>query len=474
MTDRWRRLRSLRFRITAIATLAFALVLIGIGVFAARAQETRLVDTIDDSLRETVAEVMVELDLASVRRRGPRGIPRLEEYVSQRLQIAVSQRPLQLLSEHGEVLASSAALEGMDPLVDVDTVARGFRTVSDPFDDDDDDRYRVVVVDVPGGGNEVLVAAKSLHEIDEANNSVRGALLFGIPLLILGMAGLIWMVTGRALAPVERIRSDVDDITARDLGRRVSVPTTSLELEALATTMNEMLDRLDRSAKKQERFVADASHELRSPLAGMRSQLEVNMAHPEEADWDEAGSEVLEETIRMQRLVDDLLALAKAEKRPDAGERLVDLDDLVLEEANRLRRDAPIAVDLGAVSAAQVLGAASELERVVRNLATNAARHAASTIWFRVQELDDRVELEVRDDGPGVPAEHSAAIFERFSRLDEARDRDSGGSGLGLAIARELVERNGGTIALTTARPTGASFVVSFPSAAAAESPPGE
>ena len=463
MTGRWRWLRSLRFRITAIATLAFAAVLIVLGVLAVRAQQSRLVETIDDSLRETIAEVVVELDLAEIRGRGPqRGGPRLEEQFPQRLQIAVSQRPLQLLSKGGDVLAASSALEGIGPLVDVTTDARGFRTVSNPFDDDGD-RYRVAAVTVGDDADAVLVAAKSLHEIDEATNSVRGALVLGVPLLIVAMGGLIWMVTGRALSPVERIRRDVDDITASDLDRRVSVPTSSLELAALATTMNEMLDRLDRSAKRQERFVADASHELRSPLAGMRSQLEVNMAHPQEADWDEAGTEVLQETIRMQRLVDDLLALARAEKGPDAGARLVDLDDLVLEEANRLRRDSEVTVDLHGVSAAQVLGDAVELERVLRNLAVNAARHATSTVWFRVEEVADRVEVEVRDDGPGIPAEHAAAIFERFSRLDEARDRDSGGSGLGLAIASELVERNGGTIALTTTQPEGASFLLAFP-----------
>jgi signal transduction histidine kinase len=464
MTGRWRWLRSLRFRITAIATVVFAAVLIGVGLFAVRSQDSQLVETIDDSLRETIREVELALDLAPNQRgQSPqRRFPRLEEELSQKLAIAVSQRPLQLVSAEGEVLAASAALRGAGPLVDVDDGARGFRTVANPFGDEDD-RYRIAVFDVAGDGDEVLIAAKSLQEIDEAGESLKGVLILGVPVLIAAMGGLIWMVTGRALAPVERIRSEVAEISASDLDRRVSVPTTSLELEALTTTMNEMLDRLDSSAKRQQRFVADASHELRSPLAGMRSQLEVNIAHPADADWSEAGSEVLEETIRMQVLVDDLLALARSERRQANADRLVDLDDLVLSEAARLRRDTEIDIDLQQVSAAQTRGDSTEFERVVRNLAVNAARHAATTVSFRVEEFEDRVEVEVSDDGPGIPAEDADAIFERFSRLDEARDRDSGGSGLGLAIARELVERNGGSIALVAVRPAGARFLIELP-----------
>jgi signal transduction histidine kinase len=306
------------------------------------------------------------------------------------------------------------------------------------------------------------VVADDLADTDEALRRLVGALVVSIPALVAVMGGLIWFVTGRALRPVDALRREVDEITVADLGRRVEVPDSADELARLATTMNGMLGRLHESVEHQRRFVGDASHELRSPLAGIRSELEVNLAHPDRADWPESGRRVLDETVRLQQLVEQLLVLA----RGDAAEATrveVDLDDLVLAEAQRLRDSSELFVDLRGVSAARVLGDPIGLAQVVRNLGENAARHARGRIALTVAERPDRVELVVQDDGPGVPASDAERIFERFARVDEARARASGGAGLGLAISRAIVERHGGTLELTTTAPEGARFVVCLP-----------
>jgi signal transduction histidine kinase len=224
-----------------------------------------------------------------------------------------------------------------------------------------------------------------------------------------------------------------------------------------------MLARLDLATDRQSRFVADASHELRGPLTGIRTQLEVDLAHPERADWQATDREVLDDTIRLQRLVDDLLALARADARVSerSHREPVDLDEIVLSEARRLRGRTAHRVDTTRVSGAQLDGNPDELARAVRNLFDNAARHAASAITVALDETDQAIRLTVADDGPGVPVEQRERIFERFTRLDDARTRDTGGTGLGLAITHDIVTAHGGTIALEGT--SGARFVVVFP-----------
>ncbi|MCA9824388.1 MAG: HAMP domain-containing protein, partial [Dehalococcoidia bacterium] len=289
-------------------------------------------------------------------------------------------------------------------------------------------------------------------------DALRGILQVGVPLLSIVVAGGTWVVVGRALAPVESIRREVASIGGQQLDRRVPVPRSRDEIARLAETMNEMLGRLQDAYQRQERFVADAAHELRSPLASLRVQLEV--------DGDEGTRHLLDEVIRMQRLVDDLLILA----RSDAGQLAtqsssVDLDDIVLGVAVRLREiGSRAAVDTSAVSAGQVRGNAEQLLRVVRNLLENAVRHAAAQVVVTLRDADGEVVLTVQDDGPGVPPAERSRIFERFARADSARARGSGGAGLGLAIARTIAESHGGTLGLDDTD-GGASFVLRLPAA---------
>jgi signal transduction histidine kinase len=237
--------------------------------------------------------------------------------------------------------------------------------------------------------------------------------------------------------------------------------------------MNGMLDRLESASSRQRRFVADASHELQSPLASARAQLEVGLAQAGETDWPGTATDVLEEHERMGRLVRDLLFLAHADEGGPAAPRgPVDLDDIVLSEVARLRSRERVAFDISRVSAGRVRGNHDELTRTVRNLLENAERHAAGSVWVELRGGSE-VELVVADDGPGIPPGDRERIFERFTRLDDARAREGGGTGLGLAIAKEVVEAHGGSIAVVESA-VGARVAVRLPSADGAQEPAAE
>lgn len=296
-------------------------------------------------------------------------------------------------------------------------------------------------------GPVTVYVAGSLKSVVEATTTVGLALAGGLPVLVALVGLLVWTFAGRALRPVEAIRSEVADITARDLHRRVPQPESGDEVARLARTMNEMLDRLESSATAQTRFVADASHELRSPLAGLQATLELALTHPDTSAWRGAASDALEEAARLHRLVEDLLALARAEQgSAKRTAQRVDLDEIIFREGQR-RRAGRVALDLRRVSGGRVEGDPDQLASVVRNLLDNAQRHAASKVIVELATTEDEtVALSVTDDGPGIPPADRERIFEPFARLDEARNQDEGGSGLGLAIAKEIITAHGGTI----------------------------
>ena len=243
------------------------------------------------------------------------------------------------------------------------------------------------------------------------------------------------------------------------------VPPGDDEISGLAQTMNGMLERVSTTVDRQRRFVADASHELRSPLTRIRSELEVDLAHPEVADPVATHRSVLEETIGLQRLVDDLLLLARSDANVPAPtvDEPVDLDDIVVRVARRAREATLVAVEVPEVRVLRTRGDARQLTRAVANLADNAVRHATSRITLTLARQGDLAVLAVADDGPGIPADQRDRVFERFARLDEARPRATGGTGLGLAIAREIVEHHGGTLTIDGQRRSGACFIVALP-----------
>ncbi|WP_414507533.1 ATP-binding protein [Streptomyces sp. NEAU-L66] len=306
--------------------------------------------------------------------------------------------------------------------------------------------YRFAVVEAKDirGEQATVRAGSALAPERDAVGSVRDAMLVGLPLLLVVVAGVTWLVTRRALRPVEGIRGEMAAITAStDLSRRVPVPSSKDEIGRLARTTNETLAALESSVERQRRFVADASHELRSPIASLRTQLEVGVAHPELLDVPGA----VEDTVRLQRLAADLLLLA----RLDAGERpagaRVDLAAMVREESSQRVADR-IPVRAGELASAEVAGSRGQLGRVLGNLLDNAQRHAVSSVRVAVVREGEWAVLRVEDDGPGVPESERERIFERFVRLDDARARDDGGAGLGLAIARDVAVRHGGSLAV--------------------------
>jgi signal transduction histidine kinase len=323
------------------------------------------------------------------------------------------------------------------------------------------DHPYVVVTDDAAGFD--IAVAVSLEEVDDSRAALITPLLIGLPLVLLLVGGTTWVVAGRALAPVERIRREVEEITGDRLDRRVPEPRSRDEIHRLAQTMNEMLARLEDSRTRQQQFVADASHELRSPLASIRQAAEIAQSHPGALPEGELAEAVLEESARMQRLVEQLLLLTRADGGVVVpGRHDVDLDDLALAEARRVSRSG-LVVETSGVAAARVRGEPTALAQVVRNLVDNAARHAGTTVAVTVHETGDGVELVVEDDGDGIPEEHRQRVFERFVRLDEARARDAGGSGLGLAIVQEIVAAHGGTVSVSSAALGGARFVVRLP-----------
>ncbi|MDQ4057787.1 MAG: HAMP domain-containing histidine kinase, partial [Actinomycetota bacterium] len=272
-----------------------------------------------------------------------------------------------------------------------------------------------------------------------------------------------WGVVGRALRWVESIRSQVAEISGSELHRRVPDPPGKDEIARLAETMNSMLARLEDDQKRSRRFVSDASHELRSPVATIRNQAEVAIAHPRRTGVEELAQGVLAEDLRLEKLVDDLLALARNDEARTRADVPVDLDDMVLEEAQRLRSTTTLNVNSAAVSGGRTMGDNSQLRRVVRNLADNAAQHATSAVTFSLLEQDGRVVLIVEDDGPGIPLDQRQMVFQRFTRLDAARDRERGGAGLGLAIVKETIRRHDGTVDVARSPLGGARFEIRLP-----------
>ncbi|MEU6554260.1 HAMP domain-containing sensor histidine kinase [Streptomyces sp. NPDC046915] len=287
----------------------------------------------------------------------------------------------------------------------------------------------------------------------------------GLVSLVL-IAAVAYFAVRRALRPVEAIRVLTASVTASDPRERVTVPATGHEITALATTINTTLQRLDNAAAQQRRFVADAAHELRSPLTTLLASLEVALAYPERTDWPAAATTAARQTRRLQALAEDLLLLARLDTRtPSAGPETVDLTAL----ASRLTEqyplnERPLTLTCDSTAPAHAHGNPDEYERLLRNLIDNAARHAAHRIQITIRNQDAWVVLTVHDDGPGVPTEDAERIFERFVRLDDARSRDHGGTGLGLAIARDLAHRHRGTLILTP-RTLGACFQLRLPQA---------
>jgi signal transduction histidine kinase len=342
-------------------------------------------------------------------------------------------------------VSSTAPLVGFLPPAARPTARSIDRLVSGPAG-----RYRVVALPLDVGGRPMAVyVGVGLDTVDHAIDLLSVALALGLPVLVVVGGLAIWVGVGRALRPVERLRREMAAISGGNLHERVSAPKSGDEIDRLAVTMNSMLNRLETASATERRFTADASHELRSPLAAMRAQLETARAYPETVDWLTVADEVLADQTRVERLVGDLLLLARLDGGEGTPKRLpVRLRDVVDEEVRRRPAGGRVAVAVELSTGGDALGDASQLSRMVRNLLDNAERHASSTVTVALVERGGELVLRVGDDGPGIAPADRARIFERFTRLDDARIADDGGSGLGLAIVRDIVAAHGGTVAV--------------------------
>ncbi len=299
-----------------------------------------------------------------------------------------------------------------------------------------------------------------LQPVTDSLNTIRRLLWLAVPLLSAITAVITWLAASRALKPVTELTLRAQAIGAANIGDRLPVPPAQDEIRELATTMNAMLSRLDQSQRQQRQFISDASHELRSPVAASRVQLEVAQASPTDTDWNKTTKVVLAEQKRLSSLIDDLLALSRLDEAGTGKVGDIDLDDLVSVEA---RRQQEVDVRVSVPEPVRITGNLELLTSAIRNLLDNASRHARSCVVVTLASVDNKVVLHIDDDGPGIEVESRQAVFERFTRLDEARDRPSGGSGLGLAIAREVARAHGGDVVVSTSPLGGARFTLELP-----------
>ncbi|EXG79385.1 sensor histidine kinase [Cryptosporangium arvum] len=452
----WRRAR-LGTRLVALATAAVVVALALSTVVLVVVLKSTLERALDAAARQTGEDVAALVEADNL----PNPIP------------AGGTTVVQVIDPTGRVLAASAGADRLVPMLPKDELALVKR---------DEERYEpgyrfgvkdvVRVVAVAAGDKTVLVAIPA-GEVHESVRVVRVGLLSGYAVLLVLLVVLAWRMVGAALRPVEALRRGAEAIASggesprRDTGR-LPLPRAQDEIFRLAVTLNTMLGRLDAARARQRAFVADAAHELRSPLASLRTQIEVAEVTSVPAE----PADLLADVERLTRLVDDLLLLARMDDAPAGGhpaarrpaepvEMSVVADVAVARSAGA--RVPVERVDRPGAASAVVEGDEDALTRVVTNLVENAARYAETRVEVRVGAADDRAWLEVVDDGPGIPAVDRERVFARFTRRDDARDRGSGGAGLGLAIAREIVRHHGGTIELSDASPHGLLATVRIP-----------
>lgn len=357
--------------------------------------------------------------------------------------------------ESGSVIAASDAVEESPALAGRDAAAPSRVVLAGegaPF-----------VTATEEEGEVVVVVGRSTASADEALMTVGILLSISVPVVIGVVALTTWVAVGRSLTPVERMRRQVDGISGSDLSQRVDDPGTGDELTRLAHTMNALIGRLAASQATQRRFVSDASHELKSPLASLRQYAEVASAYPDRISQAELAEAVLEEGARLEGLVQGMLVLTRADEGALALRRGdVDLGALLTAEQERIVALGRLAVDVDH-RRAPVAGDRALLAQALRNLVDNAARHARTRLRLAAVRHEGDVFLIVEDDGPGIPEAERRRVFERFVRLDDARSRDAGGSGLGLAIVREIALAHGGDVTADASPLGGARITLRLP-----------
>ena len=459
----WRRL-SLRARLTAASTIVIA-----VGMAAAATLLVWRVDSVgaanlDATLTRQVRDVAADVAKGDANPRVARS--------------AGESTVLQVVDGAGTVISSSGDIDG-EPRLFFIMPATGAPTLDTVTPSALDGPYRVaaLAVTTPTGPTTVYVGSPTTPLAD-STDELGAALIIGVPTMVALLTLVGWLLVGRALRPVDVIRRQAAAIPGTDLQQRLDVPASHDELGRLAQTFNDLLERIATAADRQRRFVADAAHELRTPLATLRARLEIDLRHPPEGESDAKIGDTrrlsLQQVTRLAALVDDLLQLARLDADPHLHRRPIDLDDLAWETVREAREEGAPHLDTTGISPTRVLGDPVALHRVIRNLIGNAVRHADQTVTIRLVRgapaAGNRPStstgavaiLTIADDGPGIPVADRERVFERFVRLDEGRARDAGGTGLGLAIVADIVTAHGGRVRIEDNHP-GAKISVELP-----------
>lgn len=434
----WRRI-SLRARLMFIGVAGLAAGLAVGGVVLVGALGIALQRTADTEARESA-----------------RGVARLvdEDELPEPLPVVGDVR-VQVVDADGRVLAASIGADRLVAVLYKDELpkARAGQALLIPGERlGIDGPVRVVGERAGEGGTQTVLVARSMADLTRSVRLLRTTLMVAFPLLLVALAAVAWRVVGLTLRPVEALRTGAEEITGGARPGQLPVPDSQDEIHRLAVTLNGMLDRLEAARMRQRAFVADAAHELRSPLTNMRTQLEVAQRLGDRTEWADVGEDLLADVQRLSRLVDDLLLLARSD---DGGARAawalvpVELGELVATVAERY----PSVDVTPSACPLWTMGEPDALARVVANLLDNAVRHTSTRVRVGVTADGPYQLVTVTDDGPGIPPADRERVFDRFTRLDDARARDAGGSGLGLAIVRELSRRHGGTVVLEDASP---------------------
>ncbi|HEX3110000.1 MAG TPA: ATP-binding protein [Thermoanaerobaculia bacterium] len=366
-------------------------------------------------------------------------------------------RETQSLWYHGRGLSARTRSELDQHTGDVFRIEQGGRLLyqsKTPFDE-----HTMRMIRAPLSGDVTIRMAIPLRPYEEVIARFRIALLSAVPIALLIAAGGGYWLSGRVLRPVDRITQEARAITADDLGLRVVLPESRDELRLLAETINAMLDRIESAFRRLVQFTADASHELRSPVALMRTTAEVALRRPrDEGGYREALQQVLAESERLSLMIEDLLLLARSDAGADALERKpIDSAGPLRAALARIERPVHPAIDDGVIVEANTLA----LQQLFTILLDNAVKYSTDAIDVSLHARNGSAVIQVSDRGIGIAAEDLPHVFERFYRADKARSR--GGAGLGLAIARRIAEIHGGTIEVVSEPGAGSTFTVTLP-----------
>ena len=447
----WWRRRSLRARLTLATSAGLALALALAAVLLVNALRVSLIRGLDLSARQGAVEVAALIN----QNRLPSPVP-----------VAPGTLTIQVLDASGRITNVSPGADRLVPMLppaQAQAAARSgqARTLSGP-PLGLPSLLRVVAVGATG--HHVVIAAVSYAEVRDSLATLVKVLAIGTPLLFGLLALATWLLTGYTLRPIAELRRGAAEVTETGVPRDLPVPPAHDEVRSLAVTLNDMLSRLADAQQRQRDLVSDTAHELRSPIASIRAQLEVALDHPDGLDWPETARDVHADTLRLARLTEDLLLLARLDGQ-HLRRKPTDLSALCGSVAARYTT-ARVPVRAGAPAPCVVAGDPDALSRLLVNLLDNAVRHAARQVCVSVRGDAGWAVLVVSDDGPGIPAEDAERAFGRFSRLDNARSRtgEEGveGAGLGLAIVRSTAEAHGGTVSLSDAGP-GLRAVVRLP-----------